>query len=125
MNMKQKKLRKLWVEALRSGDYRQGDGVLEYRFSDEAISNCCLGVLCHVAKKEGLVDSLKVSPFTGYLVGCSLSENYPDIKEAVGLSLEGEDALINMNDGLEEFMGDAKGFDVIASEIEENDNLFV
>jgi hypothetical protein len=37
-------LKKKWVEALRSGEYQQGEGHL---FKDD--SYCCLGVLCKVA----------------------------------------------------------------------------
>lgn len=39
-----------WVAALRSGEYKQGQGVLRSR-NDEF---CCLGVLCDLAVKDGL-----------------------------------------------------------------------
>ena len=38
-----------WIAALRSGEYKQGQGRL--RFGDEF---CCLGVLCDLAFKQGL-----------------------------------------------------------------------
>lgn len=38
-----------WVEALRSGKYKQGQGAL--RTGD---GYCCLGVLCELAVKEGV-----------------------------------------------------------------------
>ena len=41
----QRENRKKWVEALRSGKYKQGTGLL---FDGEKY--CCLGVLCEVAK---------------------------------------------------------------------------
>lgn len=40
---------KLWVEALRSGEYKQGFGQL--RVEDEF---CCLGVACDLALKHGV-----------------------------------------------------------------------
>jgi hypothetical protein len=39
---------KLWVKALRSGEYEQTTGVLK----DKA-GYCCLGVLCELAAKDG------------------------------------------------------------------------
>lgn len=48
-----------WLEALRSGEYQQGTGLL--RSEDDKY--CCLGVLCDVAEKEGVVKGeLKDSP---------------------------------------------------------------
>lgn len=41
--------KRLWVEALRSGEYKQGVGAL-----NRGDSYCCLGVLCEVAIKAGL-----------------------------------------------------------------------
>jgi hypothetical protein len=46
-----------WVEALRSGKYKQAEGVLR----DEDGSMCCLGVLCDILAPEGW----KESPFGG------------------------------------------------------------
>lgn len=37
-----------WIDALRSGDYAQGTGVLRSAFKDN-VSYCCLGVLCEIA----------------------------------------------------------------------------
>jgi len=45
-----KDIKKKWVDALRSGEYKQGKGQL--RLYD--VSFCCLGVLCNLAMKEGL-----------------------------------------------------------------------
>lgn len=49
----------LWVDALRSGDYTQGTGALEFRaFSNDGEEigkkHCCLGVACRVAINNGL-----------------------------------------------------------------------
>ena len=37
-----------WIEALRSGKYRQGEGVLAAQDDDGVYSYCCLGVLGRV-----------------------------------------------------------------------------
>lgn len=41
-----KSVMKKWVEALRSGEYFQGYGMLKHNDS-----YCCLGVLCEISKK--------------------------------------------------------------------------
>jgi hypothetical protein len=43
-----------WVDALRSGKYKQGKGTL--RRGDEF---CCLGVLCEIAVKHGVIAPAK------------------------------------------------------------------
>lgn len=52
-----------WVEALRSGDYKQGKGRL-VKDADEfnsTTSYCCLGVLAELASHEGVVEKREVS----------------------------------------------------------------
>lgn len=45
----------LWVDALESGEYKQGVGALADRFnSSEEWQYCCLGVACEVAIKNGV-----------------------------------------------------------------------
>lgn len=46
-----------WVDALRSGEYRQGDGGLR----DENDKFCCLGVLCDLAEKEKVIEEPSLS----------------------------------------------------------------
>lgn len=43
-----KKVKELWVKALRSGDYKQGTGTLR----DQNNNFCCLGVLCNIHAQE-------------------------------------------------------------------------
>ena len=44
-----KELLTRWVEALRSGEYRQGTGRLQYTdYDEDCIKYCCLGVLQHI-----------------------------------------------------------------------------
>lgn len=45
-----------WVDALRSGEFRQGTGALHTREGDKDLY-CCLGVACDLARADGaLVD---------------------------------------------------------------------
>lgn len=49
------KVKKKWVDALRSGEYTQGQNrLVTYAGTDEA-QYCCLGVLCDLAEKAGVV----------------------------------------------------------------------
>ena len=47
MNKMNKRIKKLWIDALRSGDYKQTDGQLR-----DANGFCCLGVLCNIHAQE-------------------------------------------------------------------------
>lgn len=42
------KIKKLWIEALRSGKYRQVDGELRGKTKSGKTGFCCLGVLCNL-----------------------------------------------------------------------------
>lgn len=44
----------MWVAALRSGEYRQGAGLLH---SPDTGTYCCLGVACDLAVKHGVIKS--------------------------------------------------------------------
>lgn len=47
-----------WVEALESGDYPQTIGTLHRNLSDDPdvpVGYCCLGVLCDLAVREGII----------------------------------------------------------------------
>lgn len=46
-----KSIKKLWVEALRSGKYKQGQNCLRDN-SKKTPSFCCLGVLCNIHAQE-------------------------------------------------------------------------
>lgn len=49
--MKRQELIEKWLEALESGEYKQGTGEL----TDEKMKRwCCLGVVCDVARKNGV-----------------------------------------------------------------------
>lgn len=46
------RIKELWLEALRSGEYAQGKHELQTTNG----KFCCLGVLCEIAVKEGVID---------------------------------------------------------------------
>lgn len=56
-------IKKLWVDALRSGDYKQGQKVLHHTKNN---SFCCLGVLCDLAVKNGVKINIKENSVTSY-----------------------------------------------------------
>jgi len=45
-----KRIKKLWIKALRSGKYEQGKKLLRVSNGDDRF--CCLGVLCEVYRKD-------------------------------------------------------------------------
>lgn len=117
-----KELKQQWIEALRSGKYKQGKGVLR-TFSDHF---CCLGVLCDVLDDSKWRDvqtvetningheTEVVARIYGEGEGESSSTSLPvNLRERAGLHVADISTLIAMNDG-----GD--GFDLIAKHIEVN-----
>lgn len=55
-----KAVKKKWLEALRSGEYKQGKRTLRRIELDGGYSYCCLGVLAELAVKEGVIDAPKL-----------------------------------------------------------------
>jgi len=105
-----KKIKKLWVRALRSGKYKQGEDRLKRdgRY-------CCLGVLCNVVgAKWRPIEAALVPYLDGKLVG-----NNSDPSQLIGASLlrrvgmkhETQINLANMND-------DGKSFKEISDYID-------
>lgn len=54
-----------WVDALRSGDYEQTKHSLHEQDERDNHSYCCLGVLCDLAVKTGVVVSAKFDSLAG------------------------------------------------------------
>lgn len=110
-------LKTKWVEALRSGKYRQGIGQLR-NSSDEY---CCLGVLCDILgtkwrKDDGVSDNFMSVPWHGKPKYATLPT---EIRNKYGLR-DIEDELVNLNDGIEELGIPGKSFNEIADWIEVN-----
>lgn len=82
-----KKIKKLWLAALRSGEYRQA----RYKLRTRQNGFCCLGVLCNIhAQENPELAALNVSPLsyfgeTGLLPSkvkswAGLKSNNPTVK---------------------------------------------
>ena len=113
-----------WIDALRSGEYKQGYKYLRQTEEDGSISYCCLGVLCDIAG----VDWKETDPYTisngnayrphydGYLSNESLL--HPGVIEMTGVTSDmpfiNGIALSSMNDAMD------MTFEEIALEIELN-----
>lgn len=53
-------VKKEWTEALRSGEYPQTAGTLR-----DDVGFCCLGVLCEIAVKHGVIPEVSVEDING------------------------------------------------------------
>lgn len=86
----QEKARRLWVRALRSEEYGWGKSALH----PEEGKYCCLGVLCEVAVKEGIIDTY--DPLEDFLTP------YDEVMKWVGINEDngcfGSESLSEIND---------------------------
>lgn len=104
----------LWLEALRSGDYKQATGALNRM----GVGQCCLGILCEVAVAQGfplLVEA--VEPYNGeqrVMYNQELGLLPPEVRAWAGVDSCASGRLIEMNDDLK------KNFSEIADWIEAN-----
>jgi hypothetical protein len=57
--------KKMWIDALLSGEYKQGRGALKYKNG-----YCCYGVLCDVAIKDGLKVEVKTDTWGTTFLRC-------------------------------------------------------
>lgn len=105
------KLKKKWVDALRSGKYEQGRG--ELRSTDDTY--CCLGVLCDVIDPANWqrVYNEKRSVYH-YYYGSALVSLPTSLSDEISLSFTDRNTLMSMNDS------GVKTFSEIADWIETN-----
>lgn len=87
------KPQQLWVDALRSGEYKQGKGALQ-----SGDSFCCLGVACIVAEKHGV----PVEKVHGRVLGSHLSlqvgvQRWLGLSDCTGIYSKGT-SLAGLND---------------------------
>lgn len=102
-------IKKKWVEALRSGRYKQGYGRLH---GDN--NYCCLGVLCDVIDNTKWYKGNYSSEFVYVYKNVSCLGHVPlSLRKEIGMSLDQHNKLCRMNDN-----GDS--FETIANHIEEN-----
>jgi hypothetical protein len=99
-------LKKKWVAALRSGEYKQGIGELYVKDN----SYCCLGVLCRVAgMTNSQIEKITVideEEETNYLLS-------PELLKKFGLTEKQQKGAARMNDN-------QRDFNYIAKHIERN-----
>lgn len=109
------KLKKKWIDALRSGKYKQTTGALR-RQSDNEVGYCCLGVLCEVAGLERIGNYYSSRHFRmeGSITDTSLQREWGLDKKVVhlGENAELQDKLVALNDDSE------KSFEQIANYLE-------
>lgn len=55
-------IQQAWVDGLRSGDYKQGNGQLTTIKPDGTEEDCCLGVACKLAVKAGVEIDVRITP---------------------------------------------------------------
>ncbi len=101
---------KLWVEALRSGEYKQGRGALctVVEIDDtHPVGHCCLGVACEVAIKAGvplekrvLNDSYRIADYR-HGDGSSLGRLPPVVSSWLGLEGRRDPTLKSAINGIE------------------------
>ena len=96
-----------WLEALRSGEYKQVRGTLKGLTEDEEVGYCCLGVFASVVLGEE--PPLCVPDEDGEYLDEGPQSTYNKIE---GICPEVQETGIEMNDG-------GKSFSVIADMIEE------
>jgi hypothetical protein len=100
-----KKLKAKWVDALRSGKFKQGAGVLR----DQAGGFCCLGVLCEVVNPKLWVEG-------DYGAWFHANEELmpdPSILQKARVDYDDAERLASLNDN-------GKSFEEIAAHIEAN-----
>lgn len=54
-----KRIKRQWVDALRSGKFKQGKGALCKVELDGVLTHCCLGVLCELAVEAGVTTAIQ------------------------------------------------------------------
>jgi hypothetical protein len=127
---KQKAIRRRWVAALRSGDYKQGKGFLRTKGKGkQADKFCCLGVLCELAVKAKVINPPDIDSNTfnygAYIYGGSIDilpnsvTEWAGLQDSAALFHGEEESLATINDA-------GKRFSTIANIIEsEPEGLFV
>lgn len=104
-----------WIDALRSGKYKQGKGNLKKHIVNDEYSYCCLGVLADIERK---LISFK-TPFGREEWGISRPDQSVPKDEEIGLPYSIMETLWEMNDGgVGLYSGKAYSFEEIADYIE-------
>lgn len=86
-------IKKKWLEALRSGKYKQGAGYLRRR--DE--SYCCLGVLCDIVEPENWEENHLMNDTAWFHAGQTEQMN-PAVRRECEITFNQAWTLMSMND---------------------------
>ncbi|MDO7847661.1 hypothetical protein Q5H92_14930 [Hymenobacter sp. M29] len=79
-------IKKDWLEALRSGKYTQGKYSLKKENEEGKVSYCCLGVLCDLAVRQGIVEEEENASYCGeYLFDGEETSLTPKLREWAGI----------------------------------------
>lgn len=78
-----------WTEALRSGKYKQGRGLLKQIDKKGQFKHCCLGVLCELYNKDRKKKKKKALYVKDDILSCPLTG-----KVVEGFSFDGDDQLL-------------------------------
>lgn len=109
------KWKKVWLKALRSGEYRKGKNALKNHGE-----YCCLGVLCDALHKEGFKGLRWNAGWAGYETDSSNRVLPYSLMMKLGITDEDQSFLTDHNDGVHTHSGRGWGFKKIADWIEEN-----
>ena len=91
-----KEVKKLWLEALRSGEYKQGQGQL-HNPSENVF--CCLGVLCDIVDKNNIYKPERtIRSYDIELFDSSFGNLNIPMQNITGVDAQTAGKLINMND---------------------------
>ncbi len=96
----EKKIKKKWVKALRSGKFIQGTGQLRDKDCDET-RHCCLGVLCEVLREEGYNIKRTSDGFSYNKKKIMIEELDERVCKLVGLTEAQQAELVHLNDDKE------------------------
>lgn len=109
-----------WVQALSSGDYTQGYGLLRIEKEDGTVQHCALGVLCELAKLNGL-DLPDPVGSSDHPYGDPGTRNFvpTSVREWAQLGDTAEAAVVNINDG-SQFIESPPSYSRVVKYIEEN-----
>ena len=80
------KARRAWVRALRSGKYKQTTHCLHDKSEKGKEGFCCLGVLCELALKEGVIEAARDQGSSYYAYGRHSNYLPEKVREWVGLT---------------------------------------
>lgn len=92
-------LKEAWITALRSGEYKQGKGVLRTAEGEY----CCLGVLGEILEKTDEATFTRTETGLCYVIrdsmGSGSTTKLPNtLLEKIGLPYEAQEDLVEMND---------------------------